>query len=110
MKIKAQIDRMFNSDSNVKASANVNIGGNFIVRGFTVMNGKNGLFVKMPNRSYRDQNGEMQHSDTFFALNNEARNLLNNVIVAAYEQRLQQEQSLEMEEAEQIESDDLFMQ
>lgn len=110
MKIKAQIDRMFNSDNNIKASASVNIGGNFIVRGFTVMNGKNGLFVKMPNRAYRDQNGEMQHSDTFFALNNEARNVLNNVIVAAYEQRLQQEQSLEMEEAEQIESDDLFMQ
>ena len=87
MKIKAQIDRMFNSDNNIKASASVNIGGNFIVRGFTVMNGKNGLFVKMPNRAYRDQNGEIQHSETFFALNNEARNVLNSVIVAAYVSR-----------------------
>ena len=87
-KITAKIDRMTNPDAKIKAYASVNIGGAFIVKDIAVMDSKNGLFARMPCRSYKDGKGEMQYSDTVFALTAEARTALNNAVVSAYEKQL----------------------
>ena len=74
MKIKAQIDRMVGENNRIKAYASVILGGEYVVRDIAVMDSKNGLFARMPYRSYKD------------------RNAINAAVLAAYEQRLHMEQ------------------
>ena len=88
MKIKAQIDRMVGENNRIKAYASVILGGEYVVRDIAVMDNKNGLFARMPYRSYKDRNGDMKYSDTVFAMNETSRNAINAAVLAAYEQRL----------------------
>lgn len=88
MKIKAQIDRMVGENNRIKAYASVILGGEYVVRDIAVMDSKNGLFARMPYRSYKDRNGDMKYSDTVFAMNETSRNAINAAVLAAYEQRL----------------------
>ena len=53
MKIKAQIDRFIGKDNRVKAYASVILGGEYVIRDIAVMDSKNGLFARMPYRSWR---------------------------------------------------------
>ena len=91
MKIKAQIDRMVGENNRIKAYASVILGGEYVVRDIAVMDSKNGLFARMPYRSYKDRNGDMKYSDTVFAMNETSRNAINAAVLAAYEQRLHME-------------------
>ena len=90
MKIKAQIDRMVGENNRIKAYASVILGGEYVVRDIAVV--ENGLFARMPYRSYKDRNGDMKYSDTVFAMNETSRNAINAAVLAAYEQRLHMEQ------------------
>lgn len=99
-KITAKIDRMTNPDAKIKAYASVNIGGAFVVKDIAVMDSKNGLFARMPCRSYKDGKGEIQYSDTVFALTAEARTALNNAVVSAYEEQLNMQKDESDEESE----------
>lgn len=99
-KITAKIDRMTNPEAKIKAYASVNIGGAFIVKDIAVMDSKNGLFARMPCRSYKDSKGEMQYSDTVFALTAEARTAMNDAVISAYE-----EQSDMQEDADEAEDE-----
>lgn len=87
-KITAKIDRMLNPDAKIKAYASANIGGAFIVKDIAVMDSKNGLFARMPYRSYKDGKGEVQYSDTVFAFTADARTALNDAVVSAYEEQI----------------------
>lgn len=91
MTIKAQIDRMMNTDSKIKAYASVSLDSEFIVKDIAVVEGKNGLFARMPYRAYKDRGGSTQYADVFFALTDSARTALNSAVVAAYELRFQAE-------------------
>lgn len=104
--ITAKIDRMTHPDAKIKAYASVNIGGAFVVKDVAVMNSKNGLFARMPYRSYKDGKGEMQYSDTVFALTAEARTALNDAVVSAYEEQL----NTQADEAEDESEDEDFVQ
>lgn len=99
--ITAKIDRMTNPEAKIKAYASANIGGAFIVKDIAVMDSKNGLFARMPYRSYKDGKGEMQYSDIVFALTAEARTALNDAVVSAYEEQLdmQEDEHQESEES-----------
>lgn len=99
-KITAKIDRMTNPDAKIKAYASANIGGAFIVKNIAVMDSKNGLFARMPCRSYNDGKGEMQYSDTVYALTAEARTALNNAVVSAYEEQLDMQEDADEAEDE----------
>ena len=92
MKIKAQIDRFIGKDNRVKAYASVILGGEYVIRDIAVMDSKNGLFARMPYRSYKDRNGNMQYSDVAFALNETSRNAVSDAVLEAYEQRLHMEE------------------
>ena len=102
MKIKAQIDRFIGRDNRIKAYASVILGGEYVVRDIAVMDNKNGLFARMPYRSYKDRNGEMQYSDVVFALNETSRNAISDAVLEVYEQRLHMEEneSQDMDEPE----------
>ena len=102
MKVKAQIDRFIGKDNRVKAYASVILGGEYVIRDIAVMNSKNGLFARMPYRSWKDRNGDTQYSDVAFALNETSRNAVSDAVLEAYEQRLHMEedelQALEAQE------------
>lgn len=52
--ITARIDRLVNqADSNIKAYASVNISGIFAVHGIKVIDSVKGIFVSMPQSSYK---------------------------------------------------------
>lgn len=105
MKVKAQIDRFIGKDNRVKAYASVILGGEYVIRDIAVMDSKNGLFVRMPYRSYKDRNGNMQYSDVAFALNETSRNAVSDAVLEAYEQRLHMEEDESQDYAEQEENE-----
>ena len=85
MRITAKIHEIFNNEkSNVKATASAAFGGQFAVHGFTVMNGKNGLFFNMPSQ----MNGGGEYVSDFPPTQKDARTQLNNTTLAANEQAL----------------------
>lgn len=92
MKVKAQIDRFIGKDNRIKAYTSVILGGEYVIRDIAVMDSKNGLFARMPYRSYKDRNGNMQYSDVAFALNETSRNAVSDAVLEVYEQRLQMEE------------------
>ena len=52
--VYARIDNLVNSDAtHVKAYATVNLGGSFSVHGVKVVDSQKGLFVQMPQTSYK---------------------------------------------------------
>ena len=54
MEVEVVDIRKSNGDGNLKAFANVKFGGGLIVRGFAVMNGVKGTFVKVPAKQIKD--------------------------------------------------------
>ena len=46
--------RKINGDGNLKAFADVKIGEGLIIKGFSVMKGKQGIFVAMPRKAAKD--------------------------------------------------------
>ena len=106
MKVKAQIDRFIGKDNRIKAYSSVILGGEYVIRDIAVMDSKNGLFARMPYRSYKDRNGNMQYSDVVFALNETSRNAISDAVLEAYEQclHMEEDESQELEEPDEDES------
>lgn len=102
MKVKAQIDRFIGKDNRVKAYASVILGGEYVIRDIAVMDSKNGLFARMPCRTYKDRNGDTQYSDVAFALNETSRSAVSDAVLEAYEQRLHMEEN----EVQEMEADE----
>lgn len=75
-------------EGNIRATASVNINGDFAIRNIKVMDCSKGLFVAMP--SYKAGNGE--YKDICFPITKESREQLNNAVFEAYEQALTQSQ------------------
>jgi stage V sporulation protein G len=69
------------ADSKTKAFADVEIGG-FIVKGLKVVQGKNGLFLSMPQEKAKD--GKWYSS--FYPLTEEAKEGLSRVVLGAYQE------------------------
>ncbi len=90
--IKAQIDKMVDMEgSKVRAFASVTVGGAFAVHNIRVIDGgEKGLYVSMPFRTY-PKDGETAYQDTFHAITAEVRTELNDSVLQAYEQKLQEE-------------------
>ena len=89
--LTAKIDRMIErEDATVKAYASVNIGGAFIIKDIAVVDGQKGMFARMPFRSYKGANGDTKYSDIAFALTDSARQSLNDAVLGAYREALEE--------------------
>lgn len=78
MKIEAKV---FKSDKSwLQGMASITIDNCFVVKGIKIINGKNGLFISMPN--YKTANGE--YKDICFPTNAETRELITNAIMEEY--------------------------
>jgi len=76
-------------DGAQKASATVNIGGQFAIRGIKIMEGTKGLFVSMP--SYRAGNGE--YMDICFPCTMESKADFDQKVLSAYQHTMEQSQT-----------------
>lgn len=89
--LTAKIDRMIERENaTVKAYASVNIGGEFVIKDIAVVDGQKGMFARMPFRSYKGANGDTKYSDIAFALTDEARQSLNDAVLGAYREALEE--------------------
>ena len=67
-------------EGKTKAFCDVSICGTLLVRGFRVVEGKNGTFVSMPRRQGKDG----QWYETVTVLNDEAKERLSETVLEAY--------------------------
>lgn len=89
--LTAKIDRMIErEDATVKAYASVNIGGAFVIKDIAVVDGHKGMFARMPFRSYKGANGDTKYSDIAFALTDSARQSVNDAVLGAYREALEE--------------------
>lgn len=70
----------------LKAFANIVIDDAFIIKNIKVIEGKNGLFIAMP--SQKNKNGE--YRDIAHPLNTETRNEIEKLVIAKYNEALQE--------------------
>jgi len=89
LKVTAEIKKLINDGSKVKAAASLTIEGVFVVRGVRLIDGSKGMFVSMPSRKTTD--GE--YIDTCFPINNETRLRILDAVTAAYEKALSEQAS-----------------
>ncbi len=73
----------------LKAFANVTFDNAFVIRGLKVINGTKGYFVSMPSR--KRNNGT--HQDIAHPINNEMRRLIEDKVLAAYEEELKNKEA-----------------
>lgn len=99
--VVARIDKLLDGEYKTKAFASVTIGGAFAVHGIRVIETDKGLFVAMPQESYK-KHGETKYNDLFHAITAEARNAVLEAVEEAYEQSLGQQMD-EMEETPAVE-------
>lgn len=64
----------------LKANANITIDNSFVVKGIKVIEGKNGLFISMPNKKSVEGN----YLDICFPITKEARKQINEAILEQY--------------------------
>lgn len=89
--VSAKIDRMIDRENaTVKAYASVNLGGEFVIKDIAVVDGQKGMFARMPFRSYKGANGDTKYSDIAFALTDEARQSINDAVLGAYREALEE--------------------
>lgn len=91
--ISVRINSLRNDDSHIKGYASANIGGAFAIHGISIIEGKNGLFMSMPQRSYQDENGERKYSDIFHAVTKDAFEALNGKVLDAYKEAVEESQT-----------------
>jgi stage V sporulation protein G len=82
--MKIEVVRLFrmSNDGPVKAFADIQIDEDYIVKGFKIVEGKDGLFVGMPSEA--GKNGKW--FNTFLPLNDQAKARIEEAIMQAYEE------------------------
>lgn len=85
--IEVRIQRIQPGESKVKAYASVTIGGAFAMHGLRLVEGENGLIVRMPSKSYQ-KDGETKYSDICHPITKEAYDALNEAVNKAYAQAI----------------------
>ena len=75
-----RINRM-DGTHNLKAFCDLEVAETFLIKGVRVVEGKNGLFVSMPQEQGKDGNWY----DTVFPLTKEARKQVSEVVLTAYQ-------------------------
>jgi len=72
----------FNGEGPTKAICDISISDQFLVKGFRIVEGKNGLFVGVPRVPGKDD----KWYNSAFPLTAQARQLLNDTVLFAYKQ------------------------
>lgn len=68
----------------VKANGNIGFNDMMVVN-FSILEGKNGLFIKFPSHSYEDKDGKTQYVDDFYIMDKEFRDEVTTAILDEYD-------------------------
>ncbi len=83
MDTAVKVVRLHRLEGDTKTKAFVDVGvGDFVVKGLRVVQGKEGLFLAMPQEKARDG----KYYNSFFAVTDEARDALAETVLAAFRQ------------------------
>jgi stage V sporulation protein G len=74
--------RMAEGLKNIRAFSDIRIGGSLIIKGVTVVDGKNGLFVSMPSKVGKD--GKWR--DSIFVADDELSKTYKETVIKAYKE------------------------
>lgn len=103
MKISVRVHEVYdNENSKVKGIASASFGGQFAVHGIRIIDGKKGLFASMPSR----MNDEGEPQPIFHAITTDSYHQLNNAVVKAYEQKLEEIANGEVETESENQAED----
>ena len=79
-----EIRIILRGEERLKGFANVTFDDAFVIRGMKIISGNKGYFVSMPSRKRPDGT----HQDVAHPINNETRRLIEERVLAAYEEEL----------------------
>lgn len=91
--IKVNVTGTRDNETHVKGFADVEIADSIMIRGVAIVDGENGLFASLPKRKYQDANGDTQYAEICHPTNAATRNAINEQVIAAYEQKLSDDQA-----------------
>lgn len=80
----------FRDEPKLKAFVNITFDNSFVIRGMKVINGTKGYFVSMPSRKRKDGT----HQDIAHPINNEMRRMIEDKVLAAYEEQLKSKEGV----------------
>lgn len=90
--LSIRIDRLVDrEDSHVKAYASATIGGAFAIHGLRVVDSEKGLFVQMPQRSFKRGDGENEFTDMFHPVTADARKAISENVLAAFAEKVKEQ-------------------
>ena len=95
MDMKSTVYLMTKPDSSLKAMADVNLGGEFVIKGIRVVEGEKGPFVSMPQKKVGND-----YDQTFFPITKDAREQLHKSVLDAYERKLTQQEEQKNEKGQ----------
>jgi stage V sporulation protein G len=72
------------NEDKLKAFVNITFDNSFVIRGLKVIHGNSGYFVSMPSRKRPDGT----HQDIAHPINNDARRMIEEAVLQAYEEKL----------------------
>ena len=98
--------RITAGQNNRLATASITLDNAFVVRNISVMNGSKGIFVNMPSQKGVDAEGNTKYFDTAFPLSKELRTELSNVVIGAYQQLAELQNSASQRDSEPSEQDE----
>jgi len=78
------------NEDKLKGFANITLDNQFVIRGLKIIAGTNGFFVSMPSRKRPDGS----HQDIAHPVNSEARKLVEERVLMAYEETLNAESGM----------------
>lgn len=79
-----EIRIILRDEERLKGFANVTFNNAFVIRGMKIISGNKGYFVSMPSRKRPDGT----HQDVAHPINNETRRMIEERVLAAYEEEL----------------------
>ena len=89
---KVSVYTLNDTNSKTVALATVTIADCLVLTGLKIVKGKKGMFVSMPQRklSKPDKNGN-EYADIFFPVTHDFREELNNAVLDAYDEKVDEE-------------------
>lgn len=82
---RIQLVKGSGEESSLKAFASIKIADVFVVKNLKVVEGKNGIFVSMPQEKYESKEGEVKYADNAYPMSKEGREEINQLVIKAYE-------------------------
>ncbi|MBQ3791586.1 MAG: SpoVG family protein [Clostridia bacterium] len=89
MNITSVITKTYGTGS-IKATADVTLEGLFTIRDVLLLEGKNGVFVRMPCHKWADETGQFRYSELIRPASQELREEILSSVLGQYQERIEE--------------------